>query len=50
MELGNRVPDLQSGFEISDTGAVGTKNLNFIRAKPEKSRPLVSSDEKAGCA
>jgi ubiquinone/menaquinone biosynthesis C-methylase UbiE len=26
----------ESGFEISDTGAVGTKNLNFIRAKPEK--------------
>jgi ubiquinone/menaquinone biosynthesis C-methylase UbiE len=40
----------ENGFEISDTGAVGTKNLNFIRAKPEKARPLVSSDEKAGYA
>lgn len=40
----------ESGFEISDTGAVGTKNLNFIRAKSEKTWPLVSPDEKAGCA
>jgi ubiquinone/menaquinone biosynthesis C-methylase UbiE len=27
----------ESGFEISDTGAVGTKNLNYIRAK--RARP-----------
>ncbi|MFS8111224.1 methyltransferase domain-containing protein [Rhizobium jaguaris] len=40
----------ESGFEISDTGAVGTKNLNFIRAKPERAQPLVLSDEKDGCA
>lgn len=25
---------MESGFEISDSGAVGTKNLNFIRARP----------------
>jgi len=29
----------QSGFEISDTGAVGTKNLNYIRAKTGTARP-----------
>lgn len=26
----------RSGFAISDTGAVGTRNLNYIRAKPEQ--------------
>jgi ubiquinone/menaquinone biosynthesis C-methylase UbiE len=38
----------ESGFKIGDTGAVGTKNLNFIRAKLEKARLLASPDEKAG--
>jgi hypothetical protein len=29
----------ECGFEISDAGAVGTKNLNYIRAKPKGSAP-----------
>lgn len=29
----------QSGFEISDAGAVGTKNLHYLRATPTKNRP-----------
>ena len=40
----------ENGFEISETGPVGTKNLNFIRAKPLKPLLLTPSDENAGCA
>lgn len=29
----------ENGFEIGDSGAVGTKNLNYIRAKPRSLQP-----------
>lgn len=30
----------ESGFKISDIGAVGTRNLNYVRATPDKGRPV----------